>query len=412
MNLSRTLSACFGVRSVGERRAGGRSMRSLEQLELRLNLSAVLVVETADSYWLIEEPNFGLPLADASDAVTDASDCNDWYFGWNQSAYDETGSSFLADDETLASLLSAVSTDTVLTDAESQQMSDMLSELLVYGDFAPKDIWSISLVSNSTIDDLETSGYFDDSFEPDSLFANDFFSSDSESFSTADNNESTSSDASELEVTANRNDSLSTSDESESVLTGAAGSDVIVAPRFEPVDQQGVSSEFNSPANATTSSKGLADRATLSLPTELANLVQRDRSQNLNTVTSASDMIATPANCHQHPRAGKNAAANVEADKLNVDQLFARFQSETLELTSLSGAVHYFKAVRGVASSDDAASGDVIGENSGWSYAQMASLVGTISLTLASWHQRTDRDRSEDAVLLKNRPLRKEAAAC
>ena len=246
MNRSLSLSAWFGVRSVGGRRAGGRSMRSLEQLELRLNLSAVLVVETADSYWLIEEPNFGLSSADASDTVTDASDCNDWYFGSNQSAYDETGSSFLTDDEMLASLLSAVSTDKVLTDAESQQMSDMLSELLVYGDFAPEDIWSISLVSNSTIDDLETSGFFDDSFVPDSLFANDFLNADSENFSVSVDftDESTSSNSSESEVVANRDDSLSTSDEPDSVLIGAAGSDVIVASRFEPVDQQGISSLF------------------------------------------------------------------------------------------------------------------------------------------------------------------------
>lgn len=414
MILSHLLSAWFGIQTVGGRRAGSRSLRRLEQLECRLNLSAVLVVETADSYWLIEEPNFGLPAATASDAVTDTSGLSDSLCGLDSTVIGSAGSDFLTDDESLASLLSAVSSDKVLTKFESQQMSDMLSELLAYGDFTTQDVWSISLVSNSTIDGLETSGYFDDgsSSSADSLFASDSFSSDSEDFNVSADNTSTTSDTGESNSSTNRSNSRSTNGLSNTVLTGAAGSDFIFVSRFEQFESESSEREWNSQTNSVTSSQMTADRATRLLPSELAELVLNDRMRETNATDAVAGEIEANGNFRQRQRVAQNGDVTTEATNLNVDRLFTRFQSDTLELTSLSRAVRYLKAVSGIANSDDSTSSDATGEDSGWSYAQMASLVGTISLTLASWHQRSERDHFGNAVPLKSRSPRKEPVAC
>ncbi len=100
----------------------------LEALEIRLNLSAVLIVETVDAYWLYGD----------ADALLKAA----------------------ADGQTVDCIPSNASSD--ITPQELQVIDGLVADLIATEGYNDSDILSISYIDNTTSDKLIAEGYFDD----------------------------------------------------------------------------------------------------------------------------------------------------------------------------------------------------------------------------------------------------------
>ena len=107
----------------------------LEALELRLNLSAVLIVETVDAYWLYDDADALLKAAADGQAV----DC----------IPSNAGSDF--------------------TPQELEVIDGLVAELIASEGYTDSDILSISYIDNTTSDELIAEGYFDDGFFDDGI---------------------------------------------------------------------------------------------------------------------------------------------------------------------------------------------------------------------------------------------------
>ena len=102
----------------------------LEALEIRLNLSAVLIVETVDAYFLYDDADALLKAA-AEEQSVDSNPCS-------------VGSDF--------------------TPQELQVIDGIVAELIVSEGYDDSDILSISYIDNITSDELIAAGYFGDGF--------------------------------------------------------------------------------------------------------------------------------------------------------------------------------------------------------------------------------------------------------
>lgn len=109
-------------------RRGWHAGTVLEALEIRLNLSAVLVVETVDAYWLYDDADALLKAASGGQAV----DC----------------------------IPSNASSD--FTPQELQVIDGLVADLIASEGYNGSDILSISYIDNTTSDELIADGYFDD----------------------------------------------------------------------------------------------------------------------------------------------------------------------------------------------------------------------------------------------------------
>jgi hypothetical protein len=116
-------------------RRGWRAGIALEALEVRLNLSAVLVVETVDAYWLYDD----------ADALLKGA----------------------ADGQATACAPSIANSD--FTPQEMKVIENIVAELIVSEGYNDNDILSISYYDNTTSDELIASGVFDDGFFQDDL---------------------------------------------------------------------------------------------------------------------------------------------------------------------------------------------------------------------------------------------------
>ena len=428
MNWNRFWKSRLGRRLVAVRQPRRRASLSLEQLESRLNLSAVLLVETADSYWMIEEPNFGMPSASTADATkggsttdstgTDATAYNvDSASAWDNGSTTSDNST----DDNFASLLPTVATDTVLSQSETNQMSDMLAELMADAELTEADVWSIQLVSNTTIDQLVNSNFFDDGSGDRSVPV------DTPTENVVSNSPPPKSNGNSLNNLANNvstNFSASSSSNNSSaaarsgnavpadVLRGSAGTDVISE------DHANSDRSDTNPASAKTIVVSVASTGSL----ELQNvsllaaqsgdvLVKDSRAKSesgQSTFVDASDeTIASKVSAHS----GQKAIEESTSASM-IDRVFARFQSDALEVGSVSGVIRYLKSATGFASSNDA-SGDGIDEpTAGLSYAQIASLVGVIGLGLGSIARKSDDDRRDVSALERNRRPKRTPVIC
>ena len=111
-------------------RKGWQAGIVLEALEMRLNLSAVLVVETVDAYWLYDDAD-ALLKATAEGQAVDSKPYN-------------------------------ASSD--FTPQELQVIDGLVAELIASEGYTDSDILSISYIDNTTSDELIAEGYFDDGF--------------------------------------------------------------------------------------------------------------------------------------------------------------------------------------------------------------------------------------------------------
>ena len=111
-------------------RKGWQAGIVLEALEMRLNLSAVLVVETVDAYWLYDDAD-ALLKATAEGQAVDSKPYN-------------------------------ASSD--FTPQELQVIDGLVAELIASEGYTDSDILSISYIDNTTSDELIAEGYFDGGF--------------------------------------------------------------------------------------------------------------------------------------------------------------------------------------------------------------------------------------------------------
>lgn len=162
------------TRSSRRHAANHRATSSLESLETRLNLSAVLVVETVDAYWLIEEPS--------SDSLAPASH-GDWLYGddFGGGSWDEGE---FADDALEVDLPKAVtpvlSNGQSLDATQASLTNSLLADLWSSEpDFFYEDVLSVKLYNNTTMDALMASDIFDDGGSSDSFNAPSSQASDS-----------------------------------------------------------------------------------------------------------------------------------------------------------------------------------------------------------------------------------------
>ena len=116
-------------------RKGWRAGIVLEALEIRLNLSAVLIVETVDAYWLYDDADALLKAAAEGQAV-DSNPCN-------------AGSD--------------------VTPQELQVIDGLVADLIASEGYTDSDILSISYIDNTTSDELIAEGYFDNGFFDDGV---------------------------------------------------------------------------------------------------------------------------------------------------------------------------------------------------------------------------------------------------
>ncbi len=111
-------------------RRGWRAGVVLEALEIRINLSAVLIVETVDAYWIYDDADALLKAA----AEGQAADCN------------------------------PSNADSDFTSQELQVIDGIVAELIASEGYTDRDILSITYIDDTTSDELIAEGYFYDGF--------------------------------------------------------------------------------------------------------------------------------------------------------------------------------------------------------------------------------------------------------
>ncbi len=111
-------------------RKGWRAGVVLEALEIRLNLSAVLIVETVDAYWLYDDADALLKAA----AEGQGADCN------------------------------PSNADSDFTSQELQVIDGIVADLIASEGYTDSDILSITYIDDTTSDELIAEGYFYDAF--------------------------------------------------------------------------------------------------------------------------------------------------------------------------------------------------------------------------------------------------------
>lgn len=185
-------------------RRGWQVGNVLEALELRLNLSAVLIVETVDTYWLYDDADALLKAASEGQSA----DCN------------------------------PSNSDSEFTPQELRVIDGLVAELIDSEGYSDSDILSIIYIDDTTSDELIADGYFDEVYFDDGVV------------------EETLPDFAESTDLAGTEDvSIDVSDKP-SNLSGAAGTDEISSGDSDPVIE----------ANARPSQQSAAIVANSALP--------------------------------------------------------------------------------------------------------------------------------------------------
>lgn len=355
----------FGIRAVRPR-ARRRAALRLETLEQRLNLAAVLVVETVDAYWLIEDPEFSsLTPAASSDALH------------GDSGHDEAAMGLPSDVA-----LAAASGDS-LNSAESNLAWSLLNELWdTEPDFFYEDVLAMTFYSDSTMDSVLASGLFDDSSDLGSSFENDFVANDF--FDDTDLSGSAGSDFLDFgsEPSSDFADSSFATDEAlpvEAEALMAEESDVLDLAKAEVASwsQRLDAQSFALPG----ASRSVADETSMAAVVPTKFVIAND--PKFDPAARASD---EPAVREVPPASASAAARSIQESAVtptetrSIDSFFSRFPTFFGMRVSRSERV---PLARGESESADGSS-DPVEADATWSYSQWASLVGVAGLTAAS----------------------------
>lgn len=362
----RVCQSGFGIR-MARPRARRRAALRLETLEQRLNLAAVLVVETVDAYWLIEDPEFSsLTPAASSDALH------------GDGGHDEAAMGLPSDVA-----LAAASGDS-LNSAESNLAWSLLNELWdTEPDFFYEDVLAMTFYSDTTMDSVLASGLFDDSSDLGSSFEEDFVTNDF-FFDDTDLNGSAGNDFLDFEPDSSSDfaDSSFATDEAlpaEAETLVAETSDVLDLAKVEVASwsQRLDAQSFALPG----ASRSVADETSMAAVVPTKFIIAND--PKFDPTTRASDEPAV----REVPPAPVTAAARTihesavaPTETRSIDSFFSRFP--TLFGLRASRSV---RAPLAHGESDSAdGSTDPVEADATWSYSQWASLVGVAGLTAAS----------------------------
>lgn len=390
-------------------RARHRTAPRLEALERRLNLAAVLVVETVDAYWLIEEPTF--------DSLAPSASADELWGGElsGSAGFDEIG---LA----LPEAVSPTNSNGEPLNATEAKLTESLLADLYYSepDFFYEDVLAITFFNDTSMDVLIDSGLFDggdatDSFSNSDLFASEFF--DNSEFAI-NLDETTPSDQQADLVEPSNSADESVEPENETVLKlndlakAAENSDVFAAAKAEVASwSKRLELEPLVKANTRQSIAEEAWAAVIAQPRSLAaspdateTLPQSSRGESLRDSVFLTSVVAKSV--------PEETIAVREVTKL--ESFFAKFpllsfgdgRASVLRLGRDSGDDHAAKASDG----DDPVAPDA---SSSLSYSQWASLFGVLSLCGASlWQNRSSDGRGTQTTPFESKNNGKRPVAC
>lgn len=354
-----------------------RTVSRLEALEQRLNLAAVLVVETVDAFWLIEEPDFN-SLAPA--ASTDE----------------------LYGDEIDLELPGSVSPTTAnggsLNASEAQLTESLLSELWYSEpDFFYEDVLAVTFYDDTSMDTLIDSGMFDDAVETDSFIGTDLLASDFVGDTDVANSsgDSVTVDQQDLNFVPQASAVIDQLTQTAALNAGDSGiSDIVAAAKAEVASwSKRLETDPFLQVNAVAP---VAVDVWLAASAPTRNLAASQPATDVLPPSSNEDALRDSGwqNAVAAPNARQEVAAVREMTKL--DSFFAKFpslgfgssRSSMLRFISDTSDAQTADATDSNDSSADDASGSL-------SYSQWASLLGVAGLFGASQWRTGGHDRRE-----------------
>ncbi len=334
------------VVSSGSHRSHRRSASRVETLESRLNLAAVLVVETVDAYWLFDDVDTLV-----AETSTDTSTVN-------------RGSDRAAQ--------------------EKQVIDELVAELIATEGYSSDDILSITYVDDTTSDELIAQGFFEDG---------EFSDADLEGFAEF-------TDLSGFEDATNlpSGDSFDFVSSDEIVAGVDAVDDAI--PTTAPISTE---SGFNSVDRLVNSTMALILdgqeklQAIQAVVNETAESVAATtRTESASVVDSASSMAAADQALKQAQAAAVAAAASLSFTKCPQSSVVASGIDSVIQLPMSWLPFGHRADLSNTSDSEDVASDQL-------SYSQIAALLGLGGLAFSRWVN----SQSVDCRSAKKRPFAK-----
>lgn len=389
---------------LGRKLARRRSAAAwLETLERRWNLTAVLVVETVDAYWLIEDPTFDSP-AQATSAANAGS-----------TVTSGTNSAPAVD---LPSAVAPVSsTGATLNAAQSNLTYEMLDELWnSEPDFYYEDVMAVTFYSNTTMDKLIASGLLDGG------------ASDTSNNVTRASGQGSNANAINTQALTPVSQSLNTNGVNPVAANNLNSSNNSKGTAVEPVSDSKAELIAAAKAEIASWSRRLetevtsAANGTLAVGSDevLAAVLPRPRLETEIRITESARQVANERTSELSPESTSVARGQVTVaaqpteparELTKLELFFARFPAL---FGSDSTRSPMLRLARGESkSSADQTSDDTTQEDSNeWSYSQWASLLGVASLSAASlWPSVRDRDE-ERMVSVRAKTDRKHPVVC
>ena len=391
---------------VGRPCARRRAAVRLESLERRWNLSAVLVVETVDAYWLIEDPTFDslAPTASADTLHGDSLLANP--------GHDEIELGLPAN------IAPAAASGGALNTSESEMAWMLLNDLWdSEPDFFYEDVLAMTFFSDTSMDTLIDSGRFDGSQDTGSLNDGEFLTSDffgSTDLSGASGNDSLAISPVSSSAVSNSNSGGDEILADDLAAVESKATDVIAAAKAEVASwsQRFDAQSFAMPGAARTSTDESVMAAVLptrvvvgSNPTfELAT--RADVETVLREAPVAKSVEVTQ-------RSLQSTVSTTETKAL--DSFFSRFPSMLGISAGRSSMLRLIRGERGpTVDNSNEGSSDVEDASGSWSYSQWASLVGVAGLSAASlWKSgSTDQLDERSTPPLRTKSNGKRPVAC
>ena len=382
----------------------------LEALEARLNLAAVLVVETADAYWLIEEPS--------SDSLAPSSQADDLYgedYGggcWEDDLFVDYG---LA-QELPSSVTPVTSNGHALDATKATLTSSLLAELWSSEpDFFYEDVLSVKLYDGTTMDALMSSGLFDDG-------GSDSFNSPSSQTSDRPIASNSSNTATSSTQSASSNFSLANA-----ISNGSAKQNSAVTVNADESDNADLLAAAKAEV-ASWSKRVEAESVAMSNVGQAAKLETLASAENASQTIAASQVtIETLAPSSRDDSVSDAAAlATIESVSTSPTTVVAREMTKSESFFAkfptfgiVSGTSSMLRFVRGTGDTKQttsAESGDgnpsTEIENDSLSYSQWASLFGTVSLLGTSLWRNGNNDSRDSLPSFRSKDDRKRPVVC
>ncbi len=326
-------------------RRGWQAGIALEALELRLNLSAVLIVETVDAYWLFDDADALLKAA--AEGLT--ADCN------------------------------PSNSDSEFTPQELQVIDGLVAELIASEGYSDSDILSITYIDDTTSDDLIADGYFDEVYFDDGVV------------------EETLPDFTESTDLAGTEDvSIDVSDKPSNLL-GAAGTDEISSGDSDPVIEANSRTSDQSAAVVANSALPIIE-ATLdalpidpsSSPTVVAE-IQADRQSRPSKLGNREEVANTrqtvPPSFTTKAEAIAISAVTQLASASEMKLPFAKFPTVGLARVGLVAGLEYTRSLWSPESESDTDDSTNLESDDlfQFSYSQIAAAFCASGLAVAHW---------------------------